>query len=244
LIVATAGSGFIAENLGLRQPFIVAASMGVFALLALLFTRESFLSQDRKASWGDLVSVATGRVLLLVSAMAILLHYAIFTGVFGFIPIYAAEIGASNSQLGLITMINLASSALGALLAVWVCEKLGYRMAIICSAIFTGVSLLVIPFILSVPVLMAIQLSCGLGSGVLMTLLMMLSIRGVPRQYQATAMGVFQAVYAVGMMAGPLTSGFLGSNLGLSAVFFLAASFIFFIILMAFLPAFSRNSGA
>ena len=241
LIAATAGSGFIAEEFGLRQPFFVAALLGIFAFVALLFTREAPLSRSQAASWRDIASVATGPVLLLVSAMAVLLHYAVFTGVFGFIPVYAAEIGASKGELGIITMINLSFSALGSLAAVWICGKLGYRLTIVFSALLTGIGLLVVPFIDAVPVLMVVQSGFGLATGVLMTLMMTLSIRGVRPEFQATAMGVFQAVYAVGMMLGPLTSGFLGSALGLSAVFFLAAALVFVIVIMTFLPAFSRR---
>jgi DHA1 family multidrug resistance protein-like MFS transporter len=75
----------------------------------------------------------------------------------------------------------------------------------------------------------------------LMTLFMVLSIRGLPREQQATAMGVFQAVYAIGMLAGPLASGFLGSSLGLSTIFFLSAFFSLLIAALAFLPVFSRR---
>jgi MFS family permease len=241
LIIATAGSGFIAEEFGLRQPFYIAALLGIFAFLTLLFTREASLSRGQTASWRNLASVATGPLLILVSVMAILLHYAVFTGVFGFIPVYAAEIGASKGELGLITMINLGFSAFGALAAVWISERLGHRLTIILSALLTGIGLLVVPFIDAVPVLMVVQSGFGLATGVLMTLFMTLSIRGVRPEFQATAMGVFQAVYAVGMMAGPLTSGFLGSALGLSAVFFLAASLVFVVVVMACLPVFSRR---
>jgi MFS family permease len=174
--------------------------------------------------------------------MAILMHFAIFTGVFGFIPIYATQIGASDSTIGLITMINLGFSACGALAAVYIRPRLGYRLTITLSAFLVGISLFAIPFINAVPVLMASQIGCGLGSGVLMTLFMVLAIHGVSQEQQATAMGVFQAVYAIGMLAGPLTSGFLGSSLGLSTIFYLAASLILVIIILAFLPVFSRLS--
>ena len=101
--------------------------------------------------------------------------------------------------------------------------------------------MLAVPFITTVPVLMLVQVSYGVGSGVLMTLFMVLSIRGFPQEQQATAMGIFQAVYAVGMLAGPLASGFLGSELGLSTVFYLSALFSLLIIALVFLPIFSKN---
>jgi len=241
LIAATVGGGFIAEEFGLSQPFFIAALLGVIALFALLFTKELPVRRVQTASQRGFLSVATRPLLLVVSIMAILLLFTTFTGVFGFIPIYATEIGASSSELGLITMINLGFSALGALGAAWAWERWGYRSTIIGSALLIGGSLLAVPFITAVPVLMIVQVSYGVGSGVLMTLFMVLSIRGLPQEQQATAMGVFQAIYAIGMFAGPLTSGFLGSELGLSTAFYLAALLSLLIAVLAFLPVFSRH---
>jgi predicted MFS family arabinose efflux permease len=241
LIAATAGSGFIAEGFGLNMPFFIAAVLGLPALTALLLTREIPVFKETAPSRQDTLAVVTRPLLLIVSLMAILLHFAIFTGVFGFIPIYAAEIGASDSALGLITMINLGFSAVGSLLAVTISSRLSYRLTIILSSVLIGASLAVIPLIDMVAILMAVQVIFGLGSGILGTLFMVLSIRGLPPQQQATAMGVFQAVYAIGMLAGPLTSGFLGSSLGLSNVFYLSAALNIFIVLLAFLPVFSHR---
>lgn len=241
LIVATAGGGFIAEEFGLSKPFYIAALLGIIALVALLSTKETPVRRERTASQHSFLSVATRPLLLVVSIMAILLLFSTFTGVFGFIPIYAAEIGASSSELGLITMINLGFSALGSLGAAWVWGRFGYRSTITASSLLIGGSMLAVPFITTVSVLMIVQISYGVGSGVLMTLFMVLSIRGFPQEQQATAMGIFQAVYAIGMLAGPLASGFLGSELGLSTVFYLSALFSLLIIALVFLPIFSRN---
>ena len=242
LINATAGSGFIAEGLGLNWPFLIAALLGFPALAVLLLSKEIPMQRVSTPSWKTTLSVATRPLLLMVSLMAILLLFAIFTGVFGFIPIYATEIGASDSQLGIVTMINLGVSAFAALLAAWVWERLGYRLTIILSALLIGISLAVIPLIDTISVLMAVQVSLGLGSGILMTLFMVLSIRGLPQHQQATAMGVYQAIYAVGMLAGPLISGFLGSSLGLSNVFYLSAFLNLLIVILALLPIFSQRS--
>jgi MFS family permease len=242
LITATAASGFIAEGFGLSRPFLIAALLGFPALVVLLLTRETPLLKDSALSRETTLSIATRPLLLVVSLMGILLLFAMFTGVFGFIPIYAADIGASDSQLGIITMINLGVSAIGTLLAVWIWERLGFRFTIILSGLLIGISMAAIPSIDTTWGLMAIQTSYGLGSGILTTLFMVLSIRGLPQHQQATAMGVFQAFYAVGMLAGPLISGFLGSGLGLSNVFYLSASLTLLIAVLALLPVFSRRS--
>ncbi|MFC1902015.1 MFS transporter [Chloroflexota bacterium] len=242
LIVATAGGGFIAEAFGLRQTFLGAAVLGLLALFAFLFAKEQPVAQARDASWRSFLSVATRPMLVTVSIMGIMVTFSNFAGVFGFVPIYAAQIGASSSELGLITMVNLGFSTLGSLAVVWLWGKLGYRVTIILGAVFIGTSLMAVPFILTVPALMAVQVSYGLGTGILGTTLMALSIRGLSREQQATAMGVFQAVYAVGMLMGPLVSGYLGAGLGLSAIFFVAAFLTLLVAIMAFLPVLSRRA--
>jgi predicted MFS family arabinose efflux permease len=238
LITATAAGGFIAEGFGITQPFFLAAALGIFALAGLMLTGVARMQRESTVNNHGTLHIATRPLLLIVSLMGILLHFAIFTGVFGFIPIYAAGIGASEGELGLITMVNLGFSALGALAAIWIWQKIGYRQTIFWSALLMSISIFVIPFTDTFFTLMAAQVPNGLGNGVIMTLFMLLSIHEVPREQQATTMGVFQAVYAIGMLAGPLTSGFLSNSLSLSSVFYLASALVLLIALLAFLPVF------
>ena len=244
LVSATAGGGAIADILGSQPTFFIAALLGASAFFALLFSKERLPSKAKTASWRSFSSVAARPVLITVSVMGILFQFSIYAGLFGFVPVYAARIGASHTDLGLITTINLGCSSAGSLVSVWLSDRLGYRATIIWSALLIGGSLFAIPFILQVPALMALQISYGLGRGILMTILMALSIRDVSHEHRATAMGVFQAVYAIGMLAGPLVSGFLGDRLGLSSVFPLAASVSILIAVLAFLPVFSRHRSA
>jgi MFS family permease len=74
-------------------------------------------------------------------------------------------------------------------------------------------------------VLLAVQVVAGFGRGVTGTTLMGLSIRHVSSAERATAMGVYQAVYAIGMFLGPLVSGAIGDHLGLAAIFLSTGAF-------------------
>ena len=51
----------------------------------------------------------------------------------------------------------------------------------------------------------------------------------------------YQAAYAVGMLLGPLVSGFLADSQGLSAVFYLSAFLCLVLAGMAYLPILSRH---
>ena len=50
-------------------------------------------------------------------------------------------------------------------------------------------------------------------------------------------MGVYQAVYSVGMLSGPLISGFLADGLGLPTVFYVSAFLCVIPAGMAHLPS-------
>jgi predicted MFS family arabinose efflux permease len=241
LVAATSGGGIIAEVWGFKHAFFGAALLGIAGLAALLFAEEPARHKAEKASWQSFSRVATRPLLLMVSLMGILLQFAVFSGVFGFIPVYATSIGASSTDLGIITMLVLASSAVAALVAVYLAERRGYLFTIVLGATLISISLLAIPFIGNVFLLEAVQVSYGLGRGVLSTTLMTLSLRAVPPQQQATAMGVYQAVYAVGMLTGPLVSGFLADSYGLNSVFYLSASLCLVIAALAWLPILPRR---
>ena len=77
-----------------------------------------------------------------------------------------------------------------------------------------------IPFINHVPLLIASRVLYGLGSGISFPIMMGLSIKRIDREQRASAMGVFQAVYALGMFAGPALSGAIADALGISGMFY------------------------
>ncbi|HLG51583.1 MAG TPA: MFS transporter [Chloroflexota bacterium] len=63
----------------------------------------------------------------------------------------------------------------------------------------------------------------GIGRGLAMPTLLGLSIQTASSSEKATAMGVFQAVYAVGMVLGPASAGVVAEALGLTIAFLLSA---------------------
>jgi len=236
VVTATFSGGFIAEAFGSGYAFWGAVWLGVLGLIALLLAKEAVTPPAERASWQNFTLVATRPLLLIVSFMGVLAQFSTWAGLFGFVPVYAAQIGATKADLGIITMLTLASSALVALVVVRLIERLGNTLTILLGALLMGCSILVVPLIYHVYVLEAVMVVNGMGRGILNTILMILSVQAVRPQQRATAMGVYQATYAVGMILGPIVSGFLADNLGLAAVFYLSASICFVLAGIAHLP--------
>ena len=236
LVTATLGGGVVAEVWGSGHTFFGGALLGIVALFTLLVATEPMMRQAETTSWHSFTQVATQPLLLTASFMAVLLLFATFTGIFGFIPIYAVKIGASSADLGIITTIVVGSAALVSLAVPYMSERWGTRYTIVLGAALIGSALLSVPFIHSINMLKAVQIAHGLGRGILGTTTMTLSIQAVDPQQRATAMGVYQATYSIGMLFGPLVSGFLADSQGLTSIFYLSASLCLVIAGMAFLP--------
>ena len=126
LLAAAAAGGAIAQAWGLQAPFFGAAVLGVASLVAVLPVREPALPASQPVSWSAFLRVASDPLLLTVSFMGIVVHFATFSGVFGFIPVRAAQIGASSVELGVITMLALGSGAFAALASSHLAERWGY----------------------------------------------------------------------------------------------------------------------
>ncbi len=239
LVAATGCGGVLAQAGGYQATFCGAALLALLGLLVLAFAKEPIVEAGA-AVRQRLSHVATRPLLVVAASMAILLQFANFASVFGFIPVYATRLGASSSQLGVITMLTLGASAVAAYTSVRLAERIGYSAALVGGAVVLGTSLLIVPHTLTPATLALVQLGSGFGRGCLATLLMALSIRSATPGARATAMGVFQAVYAAGMMAGPVVSGLIAETAGLSLVFVASAGLSFAIALLARHPVVRR----
>jgi predicted MFS family arabinose efflux permease len=240
LLVATLGGGIITDAWGARYAFFGAIALGLVSLVALLFSPEAKVEKPQSIHWGSLKQVATRPLLIVVSIMGILVFFAQFTGVWGFISVYGAKLGATNTQLSLLSMLSIASSMVLSLSTFTIVKRLGYSYTIILASIVMSVTLIIVPFVHNLYMLDVVQLINGAGKGVLTTVLMSLCIYSIAPQQRATAMGLYQATYAIGMLVGPIISGVIADSYGLTTIFYLSGCLILIVAAMAFLRVLPR----
>ena len=208
--------GIIAQYLGPQSPFFLAFAVGVLAfILSFKIVEQKIDKIPIKIS--ALLSVGKDKNLLVVSGLGILIQLLAFATVFGFTPIAAEKIGASEFELGLLSTLStlpviFASAMSGSVFA----KRFGEKNSLMAGFLITSLSCIIIPFIKSLNLLYLSQMLGGFGRGLVMSLLMGLSIKTIEPDRRATAMGFFQAIYGIGMSIGPIMVGFLSDTVGLS----------------------------
>lgn len=242
IVLASLLGGYVAQTWQSQTAFFVGAGLAVAAMPLLFLTPEARLEQQR-FSYKGFVKMPGFKMLILVSAICILGQFVVQGTSLGFVPIHGDRIGASRAQLGHITTVLFGTSVLGSLAAMYIVRKLGHSTALALSFAVMAGAFIWVPFIKSVPLLIVSQGLVGVGRGLFYPVLMALSIQEVPSSARSTAMGVFQSLYAIGMLVGPLVLGFLADGLGLDSVFYVSAALCVVGGISSFAPAIWRMRG-
>lgn len=211
--------GLAAQWYGLAEPFLLGAFGGLIALVLALFVPEE-ASPAKPVNTAVLAEITRDGRFLRICGLGILFQILTFATIFGFSPLAAKALGAGGFELGLlITVAILPSIVAAALSGTYFIRNLGEGGTLAVGFVLMGLSSVTIPVCSTMLALYVSQMACGFGRGLIMALLMGLSIRNFPVEKRATAMGFYQAAYAVGMFIGPVLTGFIASWFSLNTGF-------------------------
>ncbi|MDK2800446.1 MAG: hypothetical protein PWQ70_2065 [Clostridiales bacterium] len=205
-----------AQYFGPQAPFLVASIGGGAALILSFGVTENQVIHRKPLKISEVLTVALDGQLLLFSTLAILSQFVTFATVYGFTPVIAQQMGASDFELGLLTTfatipVIFSSFMSGTIFTRWI----GERKTIVSGFLISAFSCIVIPYIQHIYLLYIVQFIAGFGRGLAFSLLMGLSIKHVHSAKRATAMGFFQAIYGLGMFLGPVVVGIFSDTIGL-----------------------------
>lgn len=219
-------SGWLNDGFSPAAPFVLGAIVAAIGLALAMLLRESDSRGTGQTgmSFALVASVVKNATLLRVSLLSVLAHGVLFITMFGFTPLKAQELGADGLQLTLVVfsfMLPHAIASFGS--AAWLVPRFGYWRTIGTGFIVSGICTACMVLSPSLEWLYITQALNGLAQGLHMPLLLGMAIRDVDMSGRATAMGLYQALYAVGMFSGPFLAGWLNENWGLDSGFLFGA---------------------
>lgn len=218
--------GLIAFHFGQEYTFLVAAAGGVVGVVLSFAAPEPEAGRRPALTLTGLLAMAKQRNLIIASLLGFCIQVLTFGTVYGFTPVVARQIGASNFELGLLQTLFILPGILASTLSgSYFATRFGERFSVAVGFVATAAAYAMIPSITSIYGLYLSQALGGFARGIVYPLLMGMSIRDVAGHQKASAMGVFQAVYGAGMFLGPVMIGAVSDHAGLVWGFWVAGAF-------------------
>jgi MFS family permease len=217
-VLATGVTGSLNELGGYSLAFFLAAGAAALAILVVLPTREG-RRPPPQPSVGAIGSLITRPDVLLPSLLAALSQYANWTATFGFMPILARQLGATDVTQSMLMSMHIGVAMLGNLMATAIVSRIGARRLVYLSFVLLSTGIGGAALAPSLLLIFVSQFCIGLAQGISYPVLMGLSIQDVADAERTTAMGLHQAVYAIGMFGGPWLSGLLADAMGIRLTF-------------------------
>jgi MFS family permease len=231
IMLATTFTGVLNNLGGYSLAFTLAALAAGLAVLVYLPVKEVRL--ERKSQSVQAIGrLVTRKDVLLPSELNTLAQYTNFATTFGFIPILARQFGASNITQSLLVSMNLALGITGNLLTTTLVRRFGARRLVLSGFLAMVLGIVLLWRAQSLAWIFPAQLLLGLGFGLAYPALMGKSIEQVDSAQRSTAMGLHQALYGIGMFAGPWLSGILAKSIGVQPMFGVTAAGVLILALL------------
>ncbi|MEW5323512.1 MFS transporter [Geobacillus thermoleovorans] len=228
-LVGMTVSGSIVDRWGWHAPFWAGgclAAAGVVLSLSIKEEKQGERSaRPQTVQLKDLLSVMKEPLLLKVSVLSVLAHGMIFTTIFGFTPAYALRTGLDENDLSLLMVCFMIPHAIATVfIGKTVVPLLGKRRSLVIAFFGSALFTFLIPVAGGSWLVYPIQMGSGFFLGLLFPLLLGMSIESVDDARKATAMGTYQAIYAIGMFGGPYLAGIANELIALPFAFYFAGT--------------------
>ena len=219
-------SGFVVSTLlynsfGMNFLCALSVASGIPAILLSLLINE----QNRdKASLPvkSLIKVYVDKRLIFFSILILVQQGVLMATCMSFTAQIAHEINASDIQIGMLSIVYIISAVLASYFAASnFAQRSGAKFWLPVILLVLAIYCFAVPNITSPNLLIAIQILAGLSTGIVFSFCASEAMKNVPAAKRSTAMGYFQAIYAIGMTAFPIVAGIIAQNSGLSVAFYI-----------------------
>lgn len=223
MLLGFAASTFCYQLIGMRRVCLLSVLAGGMAFALACFLKEP---DSRRGSMPvrQLLLVCTGKRLLLFSLIAMIQQGIQLATTMSFTNRILQECGATDRIIGISSILYMISAVcFAALASSEICCRKGPRFWIPLVLIFVAVYCIVVPAVRYVPVILLFQILPGMATGILFSYVTSEAMKGVSPEQKSTAMGFFQAFYAIGMTAFPMFTGKIADEAGIGYGYLLLA---------------------
>jgi MFS family permease len=221
-VLATLVTGSLNELGGYPLSFFAAVGIAALSVLIMAVVGEVRRPVARP-SVGSIGRLVVRRDVLIPSLLSAVGQYAHWAISLGFMSVLVKQLGGSGVTQSMFATLSIALVASGNLAATSIAGRVRARWMVVANLALMFAGILIAATARSLLVLALAQALMGLAQGIGYPVLMGMSIQHVSNEERSTAMGLHQAVYAIGMFAGPAFSGAIAEAMGIQPMFAVTA---------------------
>lgn len=206
-LIAFALGTIVATLWGYKYPLIISFLTGVVAVIFALQLKNIPIKKEPMRI-SALLQTFKNPCVLIPTGFAIILQMILQGTTFSFTSSIAETLGASRLEIGFNTALyTIVQVFAGNWIRKNITEKAGDKWAVFTGFACMTASCALVAIAPNIWLIYLAQIIGGAGNIMLISLLMAMAIRTVPMERKSTAMGLFQALYGIGMTAGPVLIG-------------------------------------
>jgi len=226
-MIGTSVTGFLQTLGGYGLTFFAAAGLSIAASIIIACVRipRRDVAHRGAVTARSVLAIFRRRDVLVPSFTNALCQFGVWALTFGFMPLLARQMGASAVATSLLMSLNIAANTAANLFATFIANRGGRRLLLHGSFAAFAAGAILAALSRSIPLLFVSAVVLGLANGLFFPILLGLSIQKVDAAHRSTAMGIHQAVYAVGMFTGPWIGGIIADAAGIRGMFAIVAAF-------------------
>ena len=207
--------GFAGNMFGKKYVFLLTALLAGAGFLLSFFILDK--PADSSFDLRDFKGAVKRKGFIVSSLLAVICLILAYGKSFTFVPLLANRIGASPFEQSVVASIF----SLATIAAALFCGRCRANIKTLITAgfIFHAAGSFVLLLKATTLMLYLSQSLSGVGNGLIFSLLMSVSLKGVNENLRGTSMGIFQAVYGIGMILGPVLLGAVVEGFSMNAGF-------------------------
>ena len=211
------------NHLGMNFLCLLSICSGVPAILLSFGIKEQKTKTVKIVpKTSDLIKVYADKRLIFFSILALVQQGILMATCMSFTTQIAHEINASAFQIGLLSIVYIIVAVLASYFSASnFARRLGSSLWIPFILFVLAIYCFAVPNIFSPNLLIAIQILAGLSTGIVFSFCTSEAMKNVPIEKRSTAMGYYQAIYAVGMTIVPMIAGNIAEIYNLNIAFYL-----------------------
>ncbi len=213
------------DKLGMRALCIMSAASGIIGtVLALNIKDHKNKKFNSNVSFSKYLLICRNKRLIFFSILALVQQGIQMSTTMSFTTQILKDLGATSLIVGLSSILYMVSAVLSAGFASSkFCARSGPKLWI--PSVFSLISIycILVSTLGTISVIFLLQILPGMSTGILCSYLTSEAMKEVPQYQKSTAMGFFQAIYAIGMSIFPMLVGKIASAISIRNGYFLLA---------------------